>query len=326
MSSSRKFHARVPFPRRWWRLALGAGVAVSVGACSLGGREHPASFVPAPGTARYSIRVGALSRTFLLHVPRERLRRFGVPVGFPLVIVLHGSGADAGTIRRMSGLDSLSEMARFLVAYPNATTGALGLKSDWNAGECCGAAANRDVDDVGFMHALIGSIAARLPVDRRRVYVAGFSDGARMTYRAGCDLSTELAAIAVVAGSLMDAHCAPTRAVPLIAFHGTADDEVPYFDSALTAPRLPPPAAWAKFPPSIQFWAAADGCHEAAITHVAPHVVLTRFGHCAADVVLYTVQDGLHAWPGGQADGDEPTHELSASRELWNFFVHHRKR
>ena len=310
----------------WWRAAFGTGFLLVTAGCSLGGHDRATSFVPAPGTSRYAIRVGSLARTFLLHVPRERPRRFGLPTDFPLVIVLHGSGADAETIRRMSGLDSLAEAARFLVAYPNGVTGALGLRSDWNAGECCGVAANRNVDDVAFMHALIGSIAARLPVDRRRVYIAGFSDGARMTYRAGCELSTELAAIAVVAGSLVDSHCAPKRPLPLIAFHGTADDEVPYFDSALTTPRRPLPAAWAKFPPSIQFWASVDRCRDATLTRAAPHVVLTRFDHCAADVVLYTVQDGLHAWPGGEADGDEPTRELSASRELWRFFARHRKR
>lgn len=325
MSFSGKFHAHTMFLRRV-RLALGMLVGLVASACSLGGRERGASYVPAPGTARYSIRVGSLTRTFLLHVPRERPRRFGLPVDFPLVIVLHGSGADAETIRRMSGLDSLADAARFLVAYPNGTSGALGLKSDWNAGDCCGAAVNRNVDDVGFVHALIGSIAARLPVDRRRLYVAGFSDGARMTYRAGCELGTELAAIAVVAGSLVDGHCTPTHPVPLIAFHGTADDEVPYFASAFTMPRRPPPVAWATFPPSIQFWASADGCHGATITRAAPHVVVARFGPCAADVVLYTIQGGLHAWPGGQADGDEPTRELSASREMWRFFVRHRKR
>ncbi len=326
MSPSRKFHAYLASPRHWWRLALGAVVILIVLTCSFGGRGRATDFVPAPGTARYSIRVGSLTRIFLLHVPHQRPRRFGLPVDFPLVIVLHGSGADGETMRQMSGLDSIADAARFLVAYPNGIAGALGFRSDWNAGECCGVAASRDVDDVGFVHALIGSIAARLPVDRRRVYVAGFSDGARMTYRAGCELSTEVAAIAVVAGSLVDSHCAPKRPVPLIAFHGTADDEVPYFDSTLTAPRRAPPVAWAVVPPSIQFWASTNGCRGATITRTAPHVVTTRFDQCAADVVLYTVQGGLHAWPGGQADGDEPTRELSASRVMWRFFLRHRKR
>jgi len=312
--------------RPGWRLAVGAAVVVAAVACGVGGRDRATSFVPAPGTALYGIRVGSRSRTFLLHVPHERPRWFGLPADFPLVIVLHGSGADAETIRRMSGLDSLAEAARFLVAYPNGITGPLGLKSDWNAGECCGVAADRGVDDVAFLRALIGSIAARLPVDRRRVYVAGFSDGARMTYRAGCELSTELAAMAVVAGSLVDSHCAPARPVPLVAFHGTADDEVPYFDSALTVLRRPPPATWATLPPSIRFWASKDGCRGVSTSRLAPHIVRTRFDHCAADVVLYTVQDGLHAWPGGEADGDEPTQELSASHALWEFFVRHRKR
>jgi polyhydroxybutyrate depolymerase len=319
--------ARRQVPRRdWLRLARLAQLALLLPiACAPGGGNRRTIVGAAPGTGRYEIRVGGSTRSFLLHVPPARPRRFGLAVAFPLVVVLHGSGADGETIRHMSGLDALADSARFLVAYPDGVTGAFGLQSDWNAGDCCGVAADQKVDDVGFIHALIGSVAARLPVDRRRIYVAGFSDGARMAYRVGCDLGNEVAAVAIVAGSLLDSHCSPRRAVPLVAFHGTADLEVPYLDSTFAPPRGPAPAPGtpaAVAPPSIRFWASVDRCSGAILSRRAPHVTVTRFSPCRADVVLFTVEDGIHAWPGDPTD-DDATHEISASAEIWRFFRRH---
>jgi polyhydroxybutyrate depolymerase len=287
------------------------------------GVEPPANIVETPGTSQYRVQVGDLMRTFLLHVPGSRPRHFGLATAYPLVIVLHGSGANGATIRHMSGMDPIADSAHFLVAYPNATTGALGLGADWNAGECCGAAHKGNVDDVAFIGRLISALSREMPVDRRRIYVAGFSDGGRMAYRVACELGTRVAAIGVVSGSLMDGQCAPKRPVPLIAFHGTADDEVPYADSSLSTAVGRPPAGSAGAPPSVIFWATVDHCRSARVSTYAPHVRLTRFASCAADVVLYSVDEGEHAWPGGTADGDEPTREISASREAWRFFAGH---
>ena len=287
------------------------------------GVELPANIIETPGTSPYRVQVGDLMRTFLLHVPPGRPRRFGLATAYPLVILLHGSGANGATIRRMSGMDSIADAARFLVAYPDATTGALGLGADWNVGECCGAAHRGNVDDVAFINGVIRALSREMPVDRRRIYVAGFSDGGRMAYRVACELGARIAAIGVVSGSLLDGQCVPQRPVPLIAFHGTADDEVPYADSSRSTAVGRRPSGSDGVPPSVVFWATIDRCRSARVTVYAPHVRLTRFARCAADVMLYSVDGGGHAWPGGKADGAEPTREISASRETWRFFATH---
>ena len=287
------------------------------------GIEPPATVVERPGTSQYRVQAGDLMRTFLLHVPPSRPRRFGLATAYPLVIVLHGSGANGATIRRMSQMDSIADHEHFLVAYPDATTGALGLGADWNAGECCGAAHRGKVDDVAFVRALVGAMSREMPVDRRRIFVAGFSDGGRMAYHVACDLGARVAAIAVVSGSLVDRECVPARPIPLIAFHGTSDDEVAYADSAFSIAAGKPPSGVDNVPPSVVFWATVNRCASTKTIQYAPHVRETQFSRCVADVVLYSVDGGEHAWPGGEADGDEPTRELSASRAMWRFFAAH---
>jgi polyhydroxybutyrate depolymerase len=259
-------------------------------------------------------------------VPPHAPRRFTRSEPYPLVIVLHGSGASGETVRYMSRLDSLADVRDFVVLYPDATRNWLGLQSGWNAGQCCSPAVKNEVDDIGFLRALIAEVSRGLPVDRRRIYVAGFSDGARMAYRVGCEMSDEIAAIGVVAGSLVQRDCSPTRAVPLIAFHGTADDEVAFAESAHAPPAQARVETPTVVPPAVSFWAAHNGCHWAELTRHGPTIHELRFTGCRAEVAFFAIEGGGHAWPGGARDGDDgdpPTHALSASAELVRFFFQH---
>jgi polyhydroxybutyrate depolymerase len=278
-----------------------------------------------PGTAAHDVSVGQLTRRYLVHVPRKRpTTPTGVVGPYALVIVLHGSSGSPEEIRQTTGMDSLSETYRFLVAYPEGVNGAGGLfPSDWNAGTCCGAAARENIDDVGFISGLITEMGKRVALDKRRVYVAGFSDGGRMAHHLACKLAPSIAAIAVVSGSLKDDSCAPTRPVPILAVHGTSDTEVPYDEVAMTAPPTAVTGVGATLPTSIQFWVATDGCSGGAQNRVATDVVRTTFVTCTGgEVVFYTIEGGSHGWPGdpGGAGSQPPMSELRASSVITEFF------
>jgi polyhydroxybutyrate depolymerase len=284
-----------------------------------------------PGTAAHDVVVGDLTRTFLLHVPAHYPKTStGMRRSYSLIIVLHGSAGSADAIRHSSGMDSVSETYMTLVAYPNGTHGRSGLyPADWNAGTCCGAAARENIDDVGFIKAVIDRVSKQLPVDQKRIYIAGFSDGGRMAYHAACQLSSTIAAIGVVSGSLLDDHCTPAKSVALIAVHGTADDEVPYDDDALTSPPTAVPSTAMALPPSLQFWTSENGCSTSSESRPSPHVLETTFSACTgADVVFYGIQGGLHGWP-GEPDGngsEPPMSELHASDVVAKFFNQHFRR
>jgi len=66
-----------------------------------------------------TLTVGAVKRTYLLHVPSPR-----PPGTLPLVIILHGGGGHGkGMVRLTRGeLDALADREGFLVAYPDGST------------------------------------------------------------------------------------------------------------------------------------------------------------------------------------------------------------
>ena len=281
-----------------------------------------------PGTAPHAMVLGGLNRTYRLHVPPHPPHSSsGIALPYPLVLVLHGSSADGAAIEEASGMDSIADVHGFIVAYPDGSTGMFELyPPDWNAGTCCGAAARDNVDDIGFLRAVIQRVSQQLPVNPRRIYVAGFSDGGRMAYHAGCQLSSTIAAIGVVSGSLVDDSCAPTRAPPLFAVHGTDDTNVSYGDDALTPTPGPVPPLADGLPPSVQFWAALSGCTTGSVQFPSEHVEETAFTSCAgADVTFYTIQGGEHGWPGGPDDPGSlpPMSELKTSVLMWQFFYRH---
>jgi polyhydroxybutyrate depolymerase len=217
-------------------------------------------------------------------------------------------------------MDSLSDAGGFIVAYPQGSNSGGLFPSDWNGGNCCGAAARNNVDDVGFLTDLTAEISRNLPVDRNRIYVAGFSSGAIMAYHAACKLAPMIAAIAVVSGSLKDDSCAPGSAVGLIAVHGTSDDEVPYDDVADTDPPVVQTGVAAQLPPSVQFWAGTNGCYGATVSMQSADVSVTSFTSCTrANVVLYTIEGGWHEWP--SLDSDAPLSELNASVVIVQYFA-----
>jgi len=266
--------------------------------------------------------VHGATREYRLYTPRAATGA----ARLPLLILLHGGGQTAEQVENMSRMDETAETKGFLVAYPNGTRGRLG-GATWNAGDCCGVAMVRNVDDVAFISTLISALIAERNADANRVYVTGISNGAMMTYRAGCELSAKVAAIAPVAGTLM-ADCKPSRPVPAIIFHGTADTAVP-----INGGWNPRSGARRPFPPLakvLQEWLEMGRC-------VAPPEVEYRNGaatckdyrQCGAgaEVAVCLIEGGGHSWPGGKPFMPVvlglPSHDISADDAMWKFFERH---
>ena len=76
--------------------------------------------------------------------------------------------------------------------------------------------ASNNVDDLGFISAMIDFLEARYAADPVRIYCTGFSNGASMTFSVGLNLANRIAAIAPVAGHLWEREKQLAYPVPLL--------------------------------------------------------------------------------------------------------------
>ena len=276
------------------------------------------------------MQVGASQRRVLLHVPT----RYSRTRPAPLVLDLHGSGSDAAEQEKFSGMDGTADADGFVVAYPDASipVDLLGVPGfDWNVpgeplvgGE---RVPEHSASDRSFLSSLPFLLGQRLCLDMTRVYVAGFSGGARMASALGCDAPSVFAAIAPISGLQFPAHCTSRRPIAVIAFHGTADPVDPYDGRGGQAYWTSSVAASAKA------WAAHDGCSASPrSSSPARDVKLTSWGSCASSgaVELYSLVGDGHTWPGGVAlpaslrryFGATAT-DVDADALIWSFFSKH---
>lgn len=296
-------------------------LVLALGGCPGGG---PASGTPGPqsipvGQSTRTIDAGGVTRTFHLYRPR------GLTDTAPLVVMLHGGFGSGAQAERSYHWNAEADNGHFLVAYPD------GLNRAWNAGTCCGRPQRDDVDDVGFITAMVGAIEGQMPIDRARVYVTGMSNGAMMALRLGCQSDT-FAAIAAVAGTLLT-DCSRASPASLLQIHGTADDRVPYPGGPGKAfgvngnPRVDGPPV-----ESVNaIWRSIDACGPPDSSTAGD--VTTQTAGCAdgRTVELISVAGAGHQWPGGQrtpwaelAGVPEPSTALDATDTIWRFFDAHR--
>lgn len=273
----------------------------------------------------YAVPVGAQTRSYILHVPRG----LGPDDHPALVVMLHGHGARAESFERSTGMSRKADHEKFIVVYPQA----LGSPSVWHSA----VDGSRRIDDVAFIQALIDSMISRHGVDPARVYVAGHSNGAFMAYRVGAALSSRIAALGISAGSIGRITRRgdtlrvrmPVDPVSVIAFHGRADHSVPYDGGPESdgPPRIVPTAE------SIRLWVNGDGCDiaPASDTSDGGNVIREDYSGCrdGTKVVLYTIVDGTHRWPGDQTPwwkfAGNGKSAVNATNLMWAFFQAHPK-
>lgn len=247
----------------------------------------------------------------------------------PLVIVLHGGGGNAAITERMTGFTKKAIKEQFIVVYPNGSSHFEDKLLTWNAWHCCGYAMEKNVDDVGFINAMLMQLIKDYPIDPKRVYVTGLSNGGMMSHKIGIELSDKITAIAPVISGLFGDEKQPNQPVAALMINGKLDASVPYLGGA-------PGGRFAKRwrgthvkPASYQtdFWAKANSCEAKALEQDLGFAMHWKH-NCPNQklVELYLVKNNGHAWPGGQAGtglGDTPSNSMNATDVIWEFFSAH---
>lgn len=287
------------------------------GGSSGGGAGADAGPITSSGCGGSSAAAGNLDWT-IKSDGRDRTVRVHVPPGYdstkptPVVLNFHGRNSTAQQEELISGMTPKADAKGYVVVYPT------GVGQTWNAGLCCGQAQTDNIDDVGFTRALIDELEKKLCVDKRRVFATGLSNGGFMSNRLGCELADRIAAIGPVAGQLLSTPCTPSRPMPVMHFHGTADAIVSY-QGSIGVPGVEG---------SLKDWAKRNGCNLTPTqTYTKGDTKCVTYGQCTAgaDVTLCTVDGGGHTWPGGFAVPGlgKTTKDINATDAMWDFFVAH---
>lgn len=323
---------------------VGGAVAASIpdaAAESLATVTHPSSTSPgcrAPTTApagqtTVSLESGGLARTYLQQIPGG----YGGRDPLPVVVDLHGYNQYAAIASVFTGLGAYGSSHGFITLTPQGR----GVEPFWDF--------RLNSTDVRFIGDLFDNAERTLCVDERKIYVTGYSNGAFMTSAVACVYANRVAAVAPVDGIEALPGCRPRRPVPIIAFHGTADQDVSYTGGlgpkglALQAPdNSGRTAAQAgsffgltahgpSVPQILATWARFNGCATHTTEHtIASDVTLIRYPCPAdADTELYRVSGGGHAWPGSPVSAavssivGTTTMSISATSLIWSFFRAH---
>jgi len=320
---------------RSWVVGVGTFLLLLALACS---RSQSEPLRLAPGDHEFGLQHQGRDRHYLVHVPPQV--REALPL--PVVLNFHGGGSNAAAQKDYSGMDRTADQEGFLVVYPDGSGPRTSRFLTWNAGRCCGYAMEQDIDDVGFVLALLDDLARRTPVDRSRIYATGLSNGAMMAYRMAVDAADHIAAIAPVAGAMGVEGGTPARPIPVLHIHSVDDPR------ALYEGGEGPPFPWTDrtvvhkpVEEAIREWVEFDGCPtqptiEATIVaeegradagHTATRY---RYASCegSAEVVFWQLTGAGHVWPAGQQDHLEQilgrsTQVIDANEVIWSFFSKH---
>ncbi len=270
---------------------------------------------PKVGKSTQTIRLDGRKRTFHLYRPAS------LPSSAPLVVMLHGGFGNGEQAERSYGWDAEADKGRFLVAYPD------GVDRAWaTGGGCCGIPGRRHVDDVAFIQSVVATIGRELPLDRRRVYATGISNGGMLSYRLACDTKT-FAAIGPDSATLLGP-CPTPAPISVIHVHGTEDHNIPYNGGkGGGVAEIDGPAV----PGLVAGWRKTGHCAAPVTTVHAP--VTTSAATCPGGraVELITIAGAGHQWPGGVSKPvlervmrlDPPSKALDATDVIWKFFAAH---
>jgi polyhydroxybutyrate depolymerase len=259
-----------------------------------------------------SFQFQGVTRQYLLYVPAS----YDGSTAVPFILALHGLGDNMNNFKGVD-FNSIADTANFIFAIPQALVDSvLTGATAWNSGASAfGYTLNPNVDDVGFLNAIIDSTSLYYNIDQTRLYATGFSMGGFMTNRLGCELNNRIAAIASVSGTIGSGiTCTPGRVVPSCHFHGTADQTVAYTGDMYgsDAEAL------------VAFWRGHDGCDSVpssidTLPHISAdslHIVHYVYpnGRYGSDVEFYKVINGVHQWLG-------PTGaDINYAAAIWKFF------
>ena len=252
-----------------------------------------------------SIIVNNSYRSFVTYIPA--IYSESQPV--PLIFNFHGRSSNSFQQMVYGDFRQIADTANFIIVHPQAKPGITSSNS-WGLGLMSN-------DDIDFINELYSYLLSLHNIDTNKIYSTGMSNGGYMSYQLACHLSDKIAAVASVSGAMgtqTQLNCNPTRPIPILEIHGTADSILNY-DQILN---------------DIEYWRFFNNCNITPEISVIPDIDLSDlssvehfvYDNCDNGVTteLYKINNGGHTWPGSNLSIGLTNADINASSEIWDFF------
>jgi predicted peptidase len=161
---------------------------------------------------------------YLLYLPENYAENTKT---YPLVIYLHGGGQRGTDLLKLNEyglpyLISKGQNFKFIIASPQCPEGKYWSTDNW-------------------IDSLLNDLNAKYRIDTSRIYLTGISMGGYGVFTAAMDQPERFAALLPLCGGCNDidtARICNLKNIPIWAFHGTADDKIPIFETERIVRKL----------------------------------------------------------------------------------------
>ncbi|GAA6142260.1 PHB depolymerase family esterase [Hydrogenophaga sp. 5NK40-0174] len=311
------------------RFAALLGLLIGLSACAsplqarrqAEARPGPETIVQA-GEFAYALTYAGVERQYRLFVPTG----FDLGKPMPMVLALHGGGGNMNIQANDNyyGLKAAARRYGYVVVFANGSARARAARmATWNAGICCGYAHKRQVDDVGFLRAVVDDVRRHVRVREGRVFATGMSNGGMMSHRLACEAPDVFRAVAAVAGTDGNSQCGDAQPVSVLHIHAKDDPRVP-FEGGI-GPKSLVRVDFVSVPETMRRWQTRLKCStqaERVLEQPGAHCDLYQQCRVGAQLQLCVTDEGGHSWPGGRSviGRRSGSDALSANDVIFRFF------
>ena len=254
-----------------------------------------------PSQARTLTTSEGVDRTWLLAIPSG----YDETAPAPVVFNLHGAGSNGAEQYVYGNFIDQAENDGVILVMPEALE--VDGRPAWNPGQ------PGSGDDLDFISELIDLLRGEYCTGS--FYAAGMSSGGFMTSALACWADGPFEAFGPVTLAFHTAEsCGDAAPRPIVYFHGTDDQTVPFDGNDGTLDAAPVTA---------QEWADHNGCDpEPVEEQLSPEVTRRSWTGCDATTDFYIIEGGGHTWPGALAieSFGLTTDDISASDIIWDLF------
>ena len=247
-----------------------------------------------------------IDREYVLYIPEK------LPENAPLVFVLHSYGRYAKDHMQSLQLDSLAEVHKFAVCYPQGTLDVNTGQPYWSGG-----LGSTSIDDVGYLTSLAKELQTTYKLDADRTFTCGISNGGFMSYTLAVEAPEVFKAAASVTGTMTgrvwDTRKTIPKPIPILQISGMKDKVVPIDGSMSTE------YGWGGAPHMdlvMNFWSTFNQCTKIDTLTISNTIDAYHYKTCINDneVWYYKLKEFGHDLPTLENSG------INANELIWEFF------